>query len=91
MSLGLSSPTGGRLDYQDFKYLKCGTDVDQKIVNDVELYEEIHETFIALGFSEEERHGIWRIVAACLLLGEVEFDGSTYDENGKLLLFYTST
>lgn len=26
---------------------------------------------------------VWKVTAACLHLGELEFDDSTYDENGK--------
>ena len=36
-----------------------------------------------LGFSAEEKQTIWNIVASCLHLGELEVDGSTYDEGGK--------
>jgi len=42
--LGLVDPlTNQRLDYQEFNYLKQGADVDQKIVNDVDLYVELAE------------------------------------------------
>lgn len=42
--LGLLDPvTRRRYDLQDFNYLKNGADVDQKIVNDVELYKELDE------------------------------------------------
>ena len=56
---------------QDFNYLKNGADVDQNIVNDRELFLELSQQFIDLGFSEEEISSVWRIVAACLHLGEI--------------------
>eukprot|EP00347_Sterkiella_histriomuscorum_P008181 403346072 len=75
--------TGDRLDFQDFNFLKKGTDVDQKIINDAQLYKELALQFQNLGFTQEEQRAVWRITAACLHLGELSFDDSTYDENGK--------
>ena len=43
-----------RFDIQDFNYLKNGADVDQKIVNDVDLYKELSYQFHTLGFTPEE-------------------------------------
>ena len=73
---------GSRPMYTDFNYLKQGSDVDQEIVNDIELYEEVHGVFADLGFGEEERLAVYKSVAAVLLIGELEFDGSTFDESG---------
>lgn len=82
--LGLVNPlTNERLEYQDFAYLKHGADVDQKIVNDVELFLELSDQFHNLGFTPAEQLAIWKTTAACLHLGEVQFDASTYDENGR--------
>ena len=67
----------------DFNYLRGGSDVDQTKVNDVKLYKELAQQFNSLGFTPEEQMAIWRITAACLHLGEIYFDDSTYDENGK--------
>ena len=36
-----------------------------------------------MGFTKEEKLAIWKVTAACLHLGELTFDDSTYDENGK--------
>lgn len=68
---------------QDFNYLRGGADVDQRIINDKELYEELAQQFKSLGFTQEEQLAVWRVTAACLHMGELEFDDSTYDENGK--------
>lgn len=72
-----------RLDLQDFNYLKGGADIDQTIINDVELYHELAHQFVDLGFASDEIMAVWRIVAATLHLGEIQFDDKTYDENGK--------
>lgn len=36
-----------------------------------------------MSFTAEEQNAVWRITAACLHLGEITFDPTTYDENGK--------
>ncbi len=38
---------------------------------------------MSLGFSHEEQIAVWRVTAAVLHIGELEFDASTWDENGK--------
>jgi myosin heavy subunit len=82
--LGLHDPASRkRYDIADFNYLRNGGDVDQTIVNDVELYKELDEQFNSLGFSKEEILAVWRVTAAVLHVGELQFDGSTYDPSGK--------
>lgn len=39
--LGLLKPNGERMTNLDFNYLKNGADVDQKIINDEELFKEL--------------------------------------------------
>jgi myosin heavy subunit len=51
--------------------LKTGGDVDQTIVNDVELYKELDAQFNSLGFTAEEKLGVWRVTAAVLHMGEL--------------------
>jgi myosin heavy subunit len=47
------------------------------------LYVELANQFVSLGFTNEEQLAIWKVTAACLHLGEIVFDESTYNENGK--------
>jgi myosin heavy subunit len=55
LTLGLMDPaTKRKFDIPDFNFLKSGADVDQKIVNDIELYEELADRFNSLGFSKDE-------------------------------------
>jgi len=79
----MNSKTGKRLLYEEVSYLKSGSDVDQNAVNDVELFKELVQQFKDLGFTNDEQLAVWRVVAAVLHLGEISFDESTFDENGK--------
>lgn len=73
-----------RPTYQDFNYMKEGTDInDTSILNDVELFDELVTVFNDLGFREDEQNAIWKIVAACLKIGELQFTDETFDESGK--------
>lgn len=59
------------MEYTEIAYLKTGADVDQAIVNDVELYNELVHQFKALGFTDLEQEGIWKMVAITLHIGEL--------------------
>jgi hypothetical protein len=39
-----------------------------------------------MNFSKEEIDGIWRCSAAALILGQIEFDDSNFDENSIFCL-----
>jgi len=72
-----------RPSYEQFNYLKNGTDIsDTAILNDKDLYEELRQVFRELGFTKEEQKSVWKIVAACLLLGEIKFSDKNFDESG---------
>jgi chitin synthase len=43
----------------------------------------LEEQFKSLGFEESEIFAVWRVTAAVLHLGQIEFDGSTYNVNGS--------
>ena len=74
---------GERPSYTDFKYLKEGTDfVDNTVLDDKELYDELVQVFHDLNFTETEQDSIWRVVAGCLKLGEIEFSEENFDESG---------
>jgi myosin heavy subunit len=71
--------------FDDFKYLvKENHQYEVKGVNDVALYNEIYGTVGVLGLSSEFEN-IFRVVAAVLLLGNIEFDDSTFDGNSNSL------
>jgi chitin synthase len=43
----------------------------------------LEDQFRNLGFTDLEISAVWRVTAAVLHVGEVRFEDSTYDENGK--------
>ena len=43
----------------------------------------LEQQFGSLGFTAEEKKAIWRTTAAVLHIGQLDFDDSTFDENGK--------
>jgi len=43
----------------------------------------LEDQFRNLGFTDQEISAVWRVTAAVLHVGEVRFEDSTYDENGK--------
>ena len=77
--LGLMNEEG-EVSYTHWNYLKGGVDVPPEIINDAALYRELAEQFDDLGFTEGEQIAVWNIVAACLHLGNLEFDESVYRE-----------
>ena len=70
-SLFLIKTDGSRYEWKDFRYLKTGGDLADS--HDVEGFEEIMETLQALQFTEAHIDAIWRMVAAILHLGEIDF------------------
>lgn len=81
--LKLLNADGSRPKYSDFNYLKNGTDItDVNVLDDVALFNEVQHVFDDLGFTPDEKHSIYKMIAAVLIFGEIEFDDSTYDENG---------
>ena len=64
--LFLLDKDGNRTDYTDFNYMKNGTDIDQSILDDKELYDELQQQFNDLNFHEIEQECIWRIIASIL-------------------------
>lgn len=74
---------GERPSYLDFNYLKEGTDfADSSILDDKELYDEVVSVFHDLGFEKVEQDSIWKVVAACLKIGQLSFSDKNFDESG---------
>ncbi|CAI2359384.1 unnamed protein product [Moneuplotes crassus] len=72
-----------RPDYTMFNYLREGTDFpDDTVLDDKALYDELIQVFKDLNFTDEEQYGVWRTVAACLKIGEIEFSEENFDESG---------
>ncbi len=63
--------------------MKNGADVDLSIINDEEEFKMLDVQFNSLGFTPQEKKAIWRTTAAVLHIGQLDFDDSTFDENGK--------
>lgn len=82
--LGLINPaTKKRMTLCDFNYMKNGADVDPSIINDEEEFKMLDLQFNSLGFTPQEKKAIWKTTAAVLHIGQLDFDDSTFDENGK--------
>lgn len=62
-----------------FEYLKKAECYEVAKIDDVELYNEVVESFETMKFSKEEQNAIWQTTAASLILGNVIFDESTFD------------
>lgn len=72
-----------RPKYTEFNYLKHGTDItDSSVLDDKGLYDDLQKEFSELGFKAEEQDAIWRVVAACLKIGEIRFSDERFDESG---------
>ena len=56
---------------------------DLTVEGDIEEYETLMTAFKNLGFSEEEIEAIHRITIACLFIGELQLDESTYNQSAK--------
>lgn len=62
---------------ESFFYINRSGCYSVQTVDDVELYNEVVQSFQTMNFSKEEQKAIWIIVACSLLLGNVDFDEST--------------
>ena len=80
-SIYLANNKGERMSKDDFGYLKEGCDdIPLDRINDVELYNDLVAKFSGeLRFSSEEQVTMWKIVAAVLHIGNLDFDLDTYD------------
>jgi myosin heavy subunit len=64
--------------FDDFRYLTNRT--SSSIHDDKEMWDDLVGAFTTLGFSQELVREIWSIVAATLLLGNLEFEPGIEDE-----------
>ena len=62
----------------DYIYLK--TCVDVPGMNDEREFKEVEEAFASLDFDDEEKYGMYDMVAAILALGNVTFEETKPDE-----------
>ena len=76
--LFLLKPNKERIDPLEFQYLKNGGDLWGE--HDTDGYNDVFKTFTDLKFSEEEIDAIWRSLSAVLLLGEIIFDPTSFDD-----------
>jgi len=76
--LFLLKPNKERYDPLEFQYLKTGGDL--WVEHDVEGFKEVFNTMTDLKFTPEEIDAIWRSLAAVLLLGEINFDQTSFDD-----------
>lgn len=65
-----------RKSFPDFKFLEQCNDLP--LEKDLEGYKELEEAFQTLGFTDEEVLAIHKLTAACLHVGQIEIDVSTY-------------
>ena len=75
--LGLTGPDGKALHWNKFNYLKTG---GERPENAQKEFNEVVDTMNKMCFSEEEKMGIWRCVAAILHMGEIDFVKTSFDD-----------
>lgn len=78
VELGFKEKGHTRKDFPDFKYMQVCNDLKKE--DDIKDYKEMVEAFKNLDFSEAEIKAIHKITAACLHIGQIEIDVSTYDD-----------
>ena len=69
---------------ESFHYLASGT-YDAEDIDDVEEFNEVLEGFDIIGFSEEEKDWLFRVVAAVLKLGNLQFVASDDELGSKIV------
>ena len=77
-NLFLTKTDGSRYIWKDFRYLKAGGDLPDK--HDIDGFNEIQDTLKQLQFSDSQINAIWRLIAAILHLGEIEFVNNSFDD-----------
>ena len=81
---GVDAETRGELNLlvqpSGYKYL-C-TCVDVPTLNDPKDFAEVEQAFKELGFKDEEKKGLYAIVASILALGNVDFKETSPDQAG---------
>ena len=78
VQLGFQDKGRPRRDFPDFKYMMVCNDLSKE--DDIKEYNILIEAFRNLGFSQDEITAIHRITAACLHIGQLDIDVSTYDD-----------
>lgn len=72
----------------NYKYLSVSKCFDVEHIDDKSLFKETMEAFLITGFSDQEIKTIFKIMAACLLLGNLTFkdvnDQSTIEDSSLL-------
>ena len=69
---------------ENFQYLNNSGCFDADDIDDVEEFNEVLESFDIIGFNEDEKDWLFKIIAAILKLGNLEFEG-TSDESGSII------
>jgi myosin heavy subunit len=67
-------------DPKQYKYLAPTGCFDVPTVNDEKCFQECEDAFKVTGFNDDERLTIWKVVACCLLLGNVSFKDAGNDK-----------
>jgi myosin heavy subunit len=60
-----------------FEYLNQSGCTEVESLPDKVLHQEVMQSFSTMKFSSDEVDGIFRVISGVLLLGNLQFDGST--------------
>lgn len=58
-----------------YNYINQGGMYEAGNKDDAKQYQKVNNDFEKMGFSPEQSKGIWRIVAAVILIGQITFKG----------------
>ena len=65
----------------DWEYTKKAFKGEVKTVPDLDLYKEVTDSFKTMKFSDAEIDAIWTYTAASLMVGNLEFDESSFNDS----------
>ena len=71
-------------DQSKYKFLSNGV-VEVPSQDDVELWKENEEAMVILKFTEDEKYSILKLMAACLLFGNIELKQNKRDEGCEIV------
>jgi myosin heavy subunit len=68
-------------DPKVFDYLKGSNCFEVTGINDTELWRDVSDSFMKMGFSDQEVGSVFAILSAVLYLGNVQIDASTLTDS----------
>ena len=73
----------GKVTLKSFNYMNTSKVFDVKTINDYEWFAEVQEALNICLFSQEEQYVIWKLLSVVLLMGQLDFDDTEYEEDSS--------